>query len=66
MLTKILESMELIFKKEIKIKENLIGQANKTKHAYIKLAFFSYDRLSKMVYEYKRWITGEEKKIQAT
>lgn len=52
--TKILESMELIFKKEIRIKENLIGQANKTKHTCIKLAFFSYDRLSKMVYEYKR------------
>lgn len=39
--------MELIFKKEIRIKENLIGQANKTKHTYIKLAFFSYDQPSK-------------------
>jgi len=38
MLPKILEPMELTYKKEIGIEENPIGQANKTKHTCIKLA----------------------------
>lgn len=37
-LPKILEPMELTYIKEIRIKENPIGQANKTKHTCIKLA----------------------------
>lgn len=35
MLPKILEPMELTYKKEIRIKENPIGQDNKIKHIYM-------------------------------